>query len=122
MTYKTLPAQSQTCWERFDPAASQKLFRGKVGYPIGKILIINETNPTVTVILSHPDSDGRAFAVWNIKPGSQNLRWDGKPINIGANWGINIGSSSCIGPVGKAAKTAHEVVGHDEMYYYIRAN
>jgi hypothetical protein len=117
LTYKTLPAQSRTCWERFDPAASKQLFRGRA--PIGQIEINNDTDQTVNVVLYHPDSDGSEFATWTVKPGSQTfLVMDGKRINIGGDWGIKI-SSSCILPVGEGGiyREGHYQVKSSSIFF-----
>lgn len=116
-SYQILPLQSRTCWEKFDPAASRQLYRGRV--PVGQIEIDNDTDQTVTVVLYHPDSDGREFATWTLKPGRQTfLAMDGERINIGGDWGIKIGPS-CILPVAEGGiyRQGHYRVKSSSLFY-----
>jgi hypothetical protein len=47
----------------------------------------------VTVTLWHPDN-GQPFQSWRVGPGETlRLLHDGAPINIGSDWGVQLGDS-----------------------------
>lgn len=87
----TLSVSAQSNQETYTPCD----FGGRVG----KIRFTNESGYKINVKLWHPDTK-ELFATWSVKAGeSATLSTDGKEINIGDDWGIQLGSSKvkCVG-------------------------